>query len=134
MQRSKLFLTKMSLIKSACREPHLLQSYKNPQQKCWYFRLPLQPNCNRFIGSFLALMLFNTLHKIYDGMETSHTKEESTMLNHMELSYCDNWREASEEKYSEDAMEVGNVEKETEAVVGEEVAITSSTSKWWSSR
>ena len=52
----------------------------------------------------------------------------------MELSYCDNWREASEEKYSEDAMEVGNVEKETEAVVGEEVAITSSTSKWWSSR
>ena len=49
------------------------------------------------------------------------------MLNHMELSYCDNWREASEEKYSEDAMEVGNVEKETEAVVGEEVAITSST-------
>ena len=56
------------------------------------------------------------------------------MLNHMELSYCDNWREASEEKYSEDAMEVGNVEKETEAVVGEEVAITSSTNKWWSSR
>ena len=31
-------------------------------------------------------------------------------------------------------MEVGIVEKETEAVVGEEVAITSSTSKWWSSR
>ena len=56
------------------------------------------------------------------------------MLNHMELSYCDNWREASEEKYSEDAMEVGNMEKETEAVVGEEVAITSSTNKWWSSR
>ena len=80
------------------------------------------------------MMLFNTLHKIYDGMETSHTKEESTMLNHMELSYCDNWREASEEKYSEDAMEVGNVEKETEAVVGEEVVITSSTNKWWSSR
>ena len=47
--------------------------------------------------------------------------------SHMELSYCDNWREASEEKYSEDALEVGNVEKETEAVVGEEVAITSST-------
>ena len=54
--------------------------------------------------------------------------------SHMELSYCDNWREASEEKYLEDAVEVEVVEKETEAVVGEEVAITSSTSKWWSSR
>ena len=34
----------------------------------------------------------------------------------------------------EEAVEVEFVEKETEAVVGEEVAITSSTSKWWSSR
>ena len=42
--------------------------------------------------------------------------------------------DASEEKYLEDAVEVEVVEKETEAVVGEEVAITSSTSKWWSSR
>ena len=31
-------------------------------------------------------------------------------------------------------MEVEFVEKETKAVVGEEVVITSSTSKWWSSR